>query len=298
MSTESNVTNPPTLPRRVLGRRLRELREVAGMSRANAARRCEMGAQTLWRLESGRNSEIKKMVVNALCDAYGTGAEDRRELLWLVEESRKDGWWQSSFADAIVPEAEMFLGLEQAAREVFTWQTTTLPGLLQTRGYRSAMWEVAKSLGRPIELEREIALLRRRQTRLYDSSDFTFEAAISEAALRHPIGGPETMAKQMDHLLIVAALPRVSLRVVPLDAPDHLGWTTKHFVYLEFPDHVNPALTEPPVVYVEGFTGSLYLDKPAEIEQYQAARASILQVALDQSDTQRLIEAAAREHRR
>jgi hypothetical protein len=60
---------------------------------------------------------------------------------------------------------------------------------------------------------------------------------------------------------------------------------------------MNPALTEPPVVYVEGFTGSLYLDKPSEIEQYQAARASVLQVALDESDTQRLIEAAAREHR-
>jgi transcriptional regulator with XRE-family HTH domain len=297
VSIESNATNPPTLPRRVLGRRLRELREVAGMSRANAARRCEMGAQTLWRLETGRNSETKRMVVNALCDTYEASAEDRRELLWLVEESRKDGWWQSSFADAVVPEAEMFLGLEHAAREIFTWQTTTMPGLLQTHGYRYAMWEIAKPLGRSIELDREIALLQRRQARLHNSSDFTFEAALSEAVLRHPIGGAEIMAEQMDHLLEMSVLPQVSLRVVPLDARDHLGWTTKHFVYLEFPEHVNPALTEPPVVYVEGFTGSLYLDKPSEIEQYQAARASILQVALDESDTQRLIEAAAREHR-
>lgn len=297
MSIETNAANPPTLPRRVLGRRLRELREEAGMSRANAARRCEMGAQTLWRLESGRTSETKGMVVNALCDAYEASAEDRRELLWLVEESRKDGWWQSSFADAVVPEAEMFLGLEQAACEVFTWQTTTLPGLLQTHRYRYAMWEIAKPLGRPIELHREITLLQRRQARLHNSSDFTFEAALSEAALRHPIGGAETMAEQLDHLLKMAALPSVSLRVVPLDATDHLGWTTKHFVYLEFPDHVNPALTEPPVIYVEGFTGSLHLDKPSEVEQYQAARASILQVALDESDTQRLIEVAAREHR-
>ncbi|MEV0107917.1 helix-turn-helix transcriptional regulator [Nocardia sp. NPDC050799] len=297
MSIEPNTPNPPTLPRRVLGRRLRELREEAGLSRANAARRCEMGAQTLWRLESGRNSEIKRMVVNALCDAYEASAEDRRELLWLVEESRKDGWWQSSFADAVVPEAEMFLGLEQAAREVFTWQTTTLPGLLQTHDYRYAMWEIAKPLGRSIELDREITLLQRRQARLHSSAEFTFEAALSEAALRHPIGGAETMAEQLDHLLKMTALPSVSLRVVPLDASDHLGWTTKHFVYLEFPDHVNPALTEPPVVYVEGFTGSLYLDKPSEVEQYQAARASILQVALDESETQRLIEVTAKEHR-
>ncbi|WP_459545542.1 helix-turn-helix domain-containing protein [Nocardia sp. X0981] len=276
---------------------MRELREEAGMSRANAARRCEMGAQTLWRLESGRNSETKKMVVNALCDTYGASDADRRELLWLVEESRKDGWWQSSYAGAVVPEAEMFLGLEQAACEVFSWQTILLPGLLQTRAYRTALWEVAKPLGRSIELDREVALLQRRQERLYDSSGFALEVALSEATLRQRIGGAETMAHQLDHLVEVAALPRVSLRVVPFDAPDHLGWTAKHFVYLGFPEHLNPVLTEPPVVYIEGFTGSLYLDKPGEIDWYQAARASILDVALDERETQRLIEATAREYR-
>jgi transcriptional regulator with XRE-family HTH domain len=296
VSIESSATNPPTLPRRVLGRRLRELREVAGMSRANAARRCEMGAQTLWRLESGRNSETKKMVVNALCDTYGASAEERRELLWLVDESRKDGWWQS-YADAMVPEVEMFLGLEQAACEMFSWQRGALPGLLQTPGYRRAMWEISKSLGKPVDFEREIVLLQRRQERLQDLSGFTLDVALNESIVRHPTGGTETMADQLDHLLEVSKLPNVSLRVVPFRAPDHLGLTAEDFVYLEFPDHLNPVLTEPPVIYVETFTGALYLDKQIEIAQYKAARSSILQVALDERDTQRLIEATAREYR-
>lgn len=161
--------NPPTLPRRVLGRRLREMRELAGLSRAHVARRCEMGVQTLWRLETGRNSETKKIIVNALCDVYEASVDDRRDLLWLVDESRKDGWWQS-YDGAVVPEVEMYLDLEQAACEVFTWQTMSLPGLLQTPDYRRAMWEIAKTLGHPVDLDREILLLQRRQERLRDSS--------------------------------------------------------------------------------------------------------------------------------
>ncbi|NKY57645.1 helix-turn-helix domain-containing protein [Nocardia flavorosea] len=272
------------------------MREVAGLTRAKAARKCEMGAQTLWRLESGRNKETKKMVVNALCDTYEASADDRRELLWLVDESRKDGWWHS-YADAVVPEAEMFVGLEQAARTVFSWQTMTLPGLLQTPGYRRAMWTIGEPLGRKIDLEREIDLLRRRQERLSDPSGFTLEVVLDESALRAPIGGMAAMADQLDHLVELSARPHISIRVVPLGAPQHLGMAAKHFVYLEFPDHLNPVLTEPPVVYVEGFTGGLYLDKPNEIEQYQAARASVLEVALDDRDTERLLEATAREYR-
>ncbi|MET8798712.1 helix-turn-helix transcriptional regulator [Nocardia sp. NPDC004568] len=296
MSIESNAANPPTLPRRVLGRRLRELREEAGLSRANAARRCEMGAQTLWRLESGRNSETKKMVVNALCDTYGASAADRRELLWLVDESRKDGWWQS-YADVMFPEFEMFLGLELAASRIFSFQSTTLPGLIQTSDYRRATWDISTALGAEIDLDRELGLLRKRQERLHNSSNFNLDVVLGESALRHLIGNSEIMADQLDHLTEVCTLPNVSLRVVRFEAPNHLGLAAKDFVYLEFPEHVNPVLTEPPVVYVEGFTGALYLDKPSEIDQYQAARDSILHVALDERDTQRLLEATAREYR-
>ena len=105
------------------------------------------------------------------------------------------------------------------------------------------------------------------------------------------------MAEQLDHLAGLCGLPNVSMRVVPLGAPDHLGLNAKDFLFLMFPDHMNPVFTEPPVVYVEGFTGALYLDKPSEIVRYQAARQSILHVALDERDTHRLIEATAREHR-
>ncbi|MGW0178729.1 DUF5753 domain-containing protein, partial [Nocardia sp. NPDC003345] len=199
--------------------------------------------------------------------------------------------------DVMFPEFEMFLGLERAACKIFSWQSTTLPGLVQTPDYRRATWDISTALGAQIDLDRELGLLRKRQERLQDSPGFSLEVALGESALRHVIGDAGTMAAQLDHLVELCASPTVSLRVVRFDAPNHSGLAAKDFVYLTFPEHLNPVLTEPPVVYVEGFTGALYLDKPGEIDQYQAARDSILHVALDERETQRFIEATAREYR-
>ncbi|WP_328396959.1 helix-turn-helix domain-containing protein [Nocardia sp. NBC_00416] len=286
-------SNPSTLPRRILGRRLRELREAAKMSRAYAAQECEMGSQTLWRLESGRNSEAKRMVINALCDLYEASGEERRELIWLAQESRKDGWWQS-FADTMVPEVEMYVGLEQSASSSTTWQSTLVPGLLQTSDYRHAVWEIGKSQRQRIDLIREVELLTQRQKRLY-TDDFTFRAFMCESVLRRHVGGRKVMVDQMRRLIEVGTRPNVSIRVVGFDAPNHSGIINKDFVYLDFPEHLNPALSEPPVVYIEGFTGDMYLDKPLETEAYRAAYSDIDRVALDERDTRGLIEQIAKE---
>ncbi|WP_040689252.1 helix-turn-helix domain-containing protein [Nocardia vinacea] len=289
MTTESNNT---TLPRRVLGRRLRELREKRSLSRTRAAQACEMGSQTLWRLESGRSSEIKRMVINALCDLYRASDDDRSVLVWLAQESRKDGWWQS-YADAIIPDRAMFVGLEQSACRVISWQSTLVPGLLQTSDYRRAIWEAE---GQPVDIERDVDMVAKRQERLHDSESFALEVLLSESVLRQRIGGIEVMAGQLNQLIEIGKLPNVSIRVVPFDAPNHIGLVAKDFVYLEFPEHSNPALTEPPVVYVEGFTGMLYLDKPGETMKYREACSDIKRVALNENDTRRLIEAIAKEY--
>lgn len=289
----TDATNT-TLPRRVLGRRLRELREKRKMSRAHVAAECEMGTQTLWRLESGRSSEVKKMVVNALCDLYEASDDDRRALLWLAQESRKDGWWQS-YPEAMVPDVAVFVGLEQAASHETAWQRTLLPGLLQTPDYRRALWSISKTTGQHIDREGEIEVLTKRQERLHHTETFRLTAILDEAVLRHRIGERRTMDEQLIRLLEVSELPNVSIRVVEFNAANHVGLITRDFVYLEFPTQPNPALTEPPVVYIEGFIGDLYLDKPQEVARYQAACATIQQVALDEDDTRRLIEAVSKE---
>ena len=91
---------------------------------------------------------------------------------------------------------------------------------------------------------------------------------LNESILRRPVGGREVMAAQLDALAESAELPNVSLRVVPFSAGRHHGIMTGPFEILRFSANGDGQDSEPPTVYVDGFTGDLYLDKPAEVERY------------------------------
>lgn len=285
-----------TLPRRLLARRLLQLREKSELTRDKAAKLSEMSSQTLWRLENGQVALVKKMVIRALCDVYNVSDEDRHALLWLAEEARKTGWWQS-YSDAMFGNKDLFVVLEQAARRITSFQLTLLPGLVQTADYRRAMAQNFIPALTDDEIDRHIELLVKRQERLQESrAHFSLDVMLSEAALRHQIGGAAVMAAQLRHLIELSNLPNVSIRIVPLTNADHLGLEARSFVLLEFPEHPNPALTEPPVVYVEGYTGALYLDKPDEIDRYRVAVSSIETAALDEAESRTLLVAIAEEY--
>jgi transcriptional regulator with XRE-family HTH domain len=283
------TTEATTVPRRLLARRLLKLRETAGLSRDAAARLAEIGQQTLWRLESGRTSEVKKPVIRALARVYEIADEELDNLLWLAEESRKDGWWQS-FGDTIYLDRDLFVSLEETATHVISFQLTLIPGLAQTADYRRAL---ARDYLPPVsdeEFGEHLELLETRQARLHGSENpLSLEIWISEATLRHRIGGASVMRSQVRHLYELSALPNVSLRIVPLTVEGHLGLQTGSFVMLMFPIHMNPSLTQPPIVYIESYAGALYLDQPSEIEMYRKALSAIAAVALDKPQSRTLL---------
>lgn len=290
------TTEATTVPRRLLARRLLELQETAGLSRDTTARLAEIGQQTLWRLESGRTSEVKKPVIRALARVYQIADEELSNLLWLAEESRKDGWWQS-FGSAISPDSSVFMSLEQSSSCITSFQLTLIPGLAQTPDYRRAMAQDYRPSLDSEEIDRHLEVLAKRQARLSDSEKpLKFVAWISEATLRHRIGGVSVMRTQVRHLHELSMLPNVSVRVMPLRTEGHLGLQTGSFVLLEFPRHLNPALTQPPIVYIENYAGALYLDKPAEIERYRGALTTLESAALDETESRMLLQQIEREY--
>ncbi|MEU5759543.1 Scr1 family TA system antitoxin-like transcriptional regulator, partial [Nocardia sp. NPDC047648] len=67
-------------------------------------------------------------------------------------------------------------------------------------------------------------------------------------------------------------------------------------VLLEFPRHSTADLTMPPVVYIQGFLGDLYLEKPDEVRQYRQASAELDRLALDKAASQNLVLQVAKEY--
>jgi Domain of unknown function (DUF5753) len=105
------------------------------------------------------------------------------------------------------------------------------------------------------------------------------------------------MAAQLDGLAQAAELPNLNLRVVPFSAGMHAGLITGPFVVLRFPQNGDGSDSEPATVFVDGFTGDLYLDKPHEVEQYADAFGKIWDASLDETESKNMISRLAEELR-
>ncbi|NED90177.1 helix-turn-helix domain-containing protein, partial [Streptomyces sp. SID11233] len=156
----------PTVRRRRLGRKLRELRAEATLEEIAEAAKGTFNVSKLSRLE-GAKTAAKATDVERLLDLYGSlgrtvSPELRAALLDLTREGAKRGWWQS-YRAVLSPVYEDLISLEDEASSVRTWQMGVIPGLLQTGEYARAFMR-AISMSDAIE-ERIDALVEVRLAR-------------------------------------------------------------------------------------------------------------------------------------
>ena len=105
------------------------------------------------------------------------------------------------------------------------------------------------------------------------------------------------MDRQMSHLDEIARLPNASIRIIPWTVGSHAGLYIDRFVLLEFGKLPTTGLIEPPVVYAEGFTGDLYLERDCEVDPYRRALRDLDRVALDEDRSRTLMGEIARDYR-
>jgi DNA-binding XRE family transcriptional regulator len=288
-----------TLARRSLGRRLRQLREAAQMSQSAVGRALELSPQSVARLEDGQPTRVTSLHVNVLCDMYRIDDKERKKLLNLAHEmreaARSDGGWWRAYADLSPDGFDHYYTLEATARKFTTFQSTVIPGFLQTADYRRAGEWTMHPQDSTDDVERRVEMMLRRQERLRDNS-FSIETFLPETALLHRVGGPAVMDRQCLHLMEIGTLPNVSIRVVPLSAGSHVGLHVGSFALLEFEKLAATGLVEPPVVFVEGFTGDLYLERDSEIDPYRRALGALNRVALNREESRTLIGRIVKEY--
>ncbi|SCE87694.1 Helix-turn-helix domain-containing protein [Micromonospora matsumotoense] len=276
-----------TVPRRQLGRELRELRTEALITLDGAAEALRWSRQKMWRIESGAGA-VRELDVRLMCELYGARRPLADALTALAGETRVKGWWHS-YGDSIPRWYDLYAGLEAAASRLREHATALVPTLLQTRGYATEVCQ-HRVAGTGDERDCLVEARLRRQDllsrRLPPPS--RLDVMLSEAVLLRAVGGPATMAEQLRHLLTVGRLPHVTIRVASLAAGLHVGAIAGAFVLLDFPPG-SRIESEPPVVYRESLTGALYLDRPAELAAYEKIWASLDTLALDEEQSRRLI---------
>ncbi|MEU2436309.1 helix-turn-helix domain-containing protein [Streptomyces rubradiris] len=254
----SEPRSAPTVGQVVLGRRLQDLRERAGLKREEAARVLHVAPATVRRMETAEVA-LKIPYLQLLLKAYGVPGDEAEVFVQLAEEANRPGWWQR-FHDILPGWFSMYVSLEGAASLIRSYEPHFVPGLLQTEDYaRGVLKSGAIGQTSPDDIERHVDLRMRRQTLLTRPDAPRFWAVMDETALRRQVGGPEVMRAQIDKLLEATELAHVTLQVAPFANGPHPG-TYGPFVLFRF------AVSElPDMVYSEYLTGAVYLDARAEV---------------------------------
>ncbi|KUL23113.1 XRE family transcriptional regulator [Streptomyces regalis] len=243
----------------VLGKRLQELREAAGLSRDEAARVLRVASATVRRMETAEVA-LKIPYVQVLLETYGVPEPDAAAFVTLAEEANLPGWWQR-FHDVLPDWFSLYVSLEGAARIIRCYEPHFVPGLLQTQEYAHAVME-AGTIGQtgPETIERHVALRMERQRLLERPDPPHLWVIMDETVLRRPVSvRGEVMRDQLDKLLEFAERDRVTLQIAEFASGPHPG-TYAPFTLFRFAE---PEL--PDMVYTEYLTGALYLDSRKEV---------------------------------
>jgi transcriptional regulator with XRE-family HTH domain len=250
----------PTARRIMLGARLRRLREAAEVSRAEAGFAIRSSESKISRLELGRVS-FKPRDVTDLLTMYGvTDLEKREAFLEMVKRSNEPGWWHR-YIDLVADWFQDYLGLEESASRIQTWEQQFVPGLLQTEDYAKAIISHGWSPMATQSVQRQVGMRMRRQALLGRPDPPKLWAVIDESVLHRPIGGRRVMLDEVEHLIELTKRPNITLQVVPYQFSGYAAegsFTSLRFAEPELPD----------VVYIEHLNGALYLDKRSDTELY------------------------------
>ena len=250
----------PTARRRRLATALRQLREERGLSCTDAGKTVGWSESKISRIETGRVG-IRQPDLERLLDLYEVTGDARSALLTLGRQATHRGWWRS-YSDALPAYFESYIGLEDGAKSLFTYQIQLVHGLMQTEEYAFAVLQAGQPTATADEVERQLAARATRQALLTSRSPLQMWAILDEAVLHRTVGGAAVMREQLHRVCETAVLPNVTIQVLPFDAGAHASMGTS-FELLEFPE-----VGDTDIVYIEDLSTSQYLETPTDIERY------------------------------
>ncbi|MEU8982976.1 MULTISPECIES: helix-turn-helix transcriptional regulator [unclassified Streptomyces] len=260
MSENRSGGSAPTVLRMVLGKRLRQLRERAGVSFEDAARAIEVTPLTVRRIEKAEVG-LRIPYVRELLHTYGVPAAEIDDFLALAREANQPGWWYT-YRDVLPEWFSAYVSLESEASVIRLYEPHYVPGLLQTHDYATELMRVGFPNEPKEDISRRVALRMKRQDLLAKPDAPAIWAVLDETVLRRPVGGAEVMRAQIDRLHEVLDMPKVRIQIMRFHVGAHPGafgpFHHFRFGFSELPD----------VVYTESLVGAVYVDRPDDVVSY------------------------------
>jgi len=252
--------------RAALGKRLRELRQQAGLTGKQLAESLSWPPSKISKLENGRQTPTDD-------DIKGwtrmTGSEHETEALLasLHTLEVQHAEWQRQLKVGLRPHQNKIALLDAKTRLFRVFEATVIPGIIQTADYAHFRFAQGITMFKvPNDINAAVETRVKRQEMLY-RQDKRFYFVLTEAALRLRLCPPEIMLAQLDRLVSLSALSNVRLGII--------GYETQ---YVVAPWH-GFWLLDNDLVMVETFSAELNLAQPQEVELYAGIFEQLAAVA-------------------
>jgi transcriptional regulator with XRE-family HTH domain len=266
--------------RQAIADRLREIRVDAGLTAKALAAAAEWDRTKISKIEHAARppSADDIRLWCAVCKAEDQ-APDLIASLRSVEGAYVE--WRRLQRTGLRRLQESRVPLYERTRQFRVYCSQVVPGLFQTPGYAGALLSAITSFhGTPNDVEEAVAA-RMARSRVVQSGEHRFAVLVEESVLRYQVGGSDTMAGQLNHLLDVMALPSVSLGVIPFERTGRRMWTLEGFNIFDSAQ-----------VSVELLSAAVTVTTPGEVELYARAFTELSAMAVFGTAARTLISAA------
>jgi hypothetical protein len=250
-----------------------------------AAHRLGWSTSKMYRLENGR-SRVSTDDLEDMLDLYGVRSPQREALIQLGRDARRRGWW-TAYTNIFTGS---FISMEAEAASIRI-NAHLMPGILQVPGYAHEMIRQTRPTIGAEDAERRVAARAARQDALFSRPQPPeIHVILDEAVLHRQVGGPAVMHQQLTALAETATWPNVIIQVLPYTVGANAGMDG-HFVILAFPD-----AEDPPVAYVEGLMGDVYIEAAEEVDRFTLAWTHLVTQALEPVESAAMIRTLAEEN--
>ncbi|MEV8336036.1 helix-turn-helix domain-containing protein [Streptomyces niveus] len=200
--------NPDSSPMAAFGARIRRFREDRGWSQDVLAEHLSYSSQHISAVETCRKPPTLPFA-RELDRAFGNAD--------TVDSFERE--WRDIRHGSLLEGFPEYVGHEGRAAEIRLFEIGIIPGLLQTPAYASALagGDVHRGTITPEQAAERVSVLAERQAKLVRLRPPTVLVVMDESCIRRPVGGPEVMGEQLEHLVAFAALPNTMLQVAPYD---------------------------------------------------------------------------------
>ena len=206
--------------REALGRRLRELRSDADLTARALAERCGWHFTKISKIEHGKQTPTDQDI--RLWSIECRAAEQIPDLIATARAiDSMYVEWRRHMRAGLKRSQTRSVPLYERTNLFRVYENTVMPGLFHTAEYSEAIFEFWNDfLDIPNDIDEAVAARMDRQRVLYNGIR-RFAFVLEEQTLRTRVGDADVMAGQLDRLLAVMSLSRVSVGIIPAGGERH-----------------------------------------------------------------------------